>query len=180
MVRYNPYAGEPEPEEITLEEYAESWLDMAPHVEQIKALASQVKTVVEFGLRGGVSTWAFLDGLPADGTLLGVDIDAGALISKRVRNDPRFTFLVGDSILVDLPKKADLVMIDSSHEYDQTVAELVVAEKMKPRFIVLHDYLYPQSWCQVRQAVDGFVAFRSYKIDVVHHSEWGLAVLVPK
>ena len=179
MVRYMPYFGQPEPEEITLAEYAASWIDMAPHYEQLMALASQVKTIVEFGLRGGVSTWAMLEGLPDDGTLLGVDIDPNALIARRVKADPRFTFLVGDSIKVKLPRKADLVMIDSSHMYEQTVEELKVAAKMKPRYIVLHDYYYRADNCRVQEAVDEFVAGGTYRIEVIHPSDWGLAVLVP-
>jgi len=179
MVRYNPYAGEPEPEEITLEEYASSWIDMDAHFRQLQELGSRVKTVVEFGLRGGVSTWALLDGLPEDGSLIGVDIDPDALVARRVKADPRFTFLVGDSIRVRLPRRVDLVMIDSSHMYDQTVKELRVAAKMKPQYIVLHDYYYRADDCRVKEAVDEFVALGFYKIDVIHESHWGLAVLVP-
>lgn len=180
MPKYNPYAGQKEPDDITLEEYAESWVDMVDHVDQLKDLASQVKTIVEFGLRGGVSTWAMLDGLPEDGNLIGVDIDPDALISRRVREDPRFTFIIGDSINVDLPKKVDLVMIDSSHEYEQTIQELLTTEKMHPRFIVLHDYYYREDDCRVQEAVDGFVAYRSYRVEVIHPSRWGLAILVEK
>lgn len=181
-MRYNPYAGEARPEEFTFEEYAASWIDMVPHTGHLTDLASQVKSIVEFGLRGGVSTWALLDGLPEDGALLGVDVLPvdEILLPPRVTNDPRFTFVMGDDLQVKLPKTADLVMIDSSHQYDHTVAELLRAEKMKPRFIVCHDYLDPGAGPMVKPAVDGFVAFRSYRLQVLHESPCGLAVLVPK
>jgi len=183
MVRYHPYQGDTViPEGITLQEYAECWIDMVPHTGHLTELASRVKTIVEFGLRGGVSTWAFLDGLPEDGTLLGIDIlnVDEILLPPRVKEDPRFTFVMGDDREVKLPKTADLVMIDSSHLYEHTVQELIIAEKMKPRYIVLHDYLDPGAGPMVKPAVDGFVAYRSYKWEVLHESPWGLAVLVPK
>jgi len=180
LITYNPYIGQTEPEGIDLYGYAKSWVDMVPHVDQLKGYASEAHRIIEFGLRGGVSTWALLDGLPANGSLIGVDIDPGALIAKRVREDPRFTFIVGDSVKVKLPSAgADLVMIDSSHEYDQTVEELKVADRLAPKRIILHDYLYHDTPA-VKRAVDGFVAFGDYKIEVVHPSSWGLAVLVLK
>lgn len=177
MARYNPYAGEQEPEGLTLQEYAESWVDMVPHVDQLKHLASKAKVIVEFGLRGGVSTWSLLDGMPDDAVLIGVDIDPNARLARRVKADPRFTFIVGDSIKVDLPAKADLVMIDSSHEYEQTVRELETASAMLPAVIALHDYLYEETPA-VRQAVDEFVDGQDlYRLQTVHPSKWGLAVL---
>jgi len=176
-MNYNPYAGDPEPEGITLQEYAKSWVDMVPHVEQLKELASHAKVVVEFGLRGGVSTWSMLDGLPENGKLFGVDIDPNAHLARRVREDPRFTFIVGDSVKVELPPKADLVMIDSSHEYEQTVRELETAASMDPRVIALHDYLYEET-PDVRRAVDEFVDSQEmYAFRTIHPSRWGLAVL---
>ena len=67
-MRFNPHtpdwhkAGDIPPD-ITLEEYAASWIDMAPHVGQLRELAKGKDTIVEFGVRGGVSTWAMLDGM---------------------------------------------------------------------------------------------------------------------
>lgn len=174
---YNPYAGDREPDGLTLQQYAESWVDMVPHVEQLKALASRAKVIVEFGLRGGVSTWSLLDGLPENGKLFGVDIDPDARLARRVREDPRFTFIVGDSVKVELPPKADLVMIDSSHEYEQTVLELDTAASLSPTVIALHDYLYEET-PDVRRAVDEFVDSQEmYVFQTVHPSRWGLAIL---
>lgn len=184
---YNPHAPDWDtvaPDDITLREYADAWIDMAPHIDQLTELAKSARTIVEFGLRGAVSTWAMLEGLPANGHLLGVDIDPNALIPDRVRDDPRFEFVVGDSLEVDLPPTADLVMIDSSHEFAQTVAELVRAASLRPAVIALHDFLYLR--CPgVARAVDGYVApgyqrDEPYRLERVEPSEWGLAVLVPR
>jgi predicted O-methyltransferase YrrM len=157
--------------------YARAWKDMEPHLGHLMDLASRARVVVEFGIRGAVSSWAILDGLPPDGVLVGVDINPDCSVPERVRMDPRWTFVVGDSVKVDLPRHADLVMIDSSHEYEQTVLELERAATLTPDVIALHDYLYADTPA-VKQAVDEFVASDApYALEVVHPSQWGLAVL---
>lgn len=185
--RYNPHAPDWHkfaPDDIGLREYADAWIDMAPHVEQLTELAKGKRTIVEFGLRGAVSTWALLEGMPDDGELWGVDIDPDVPIPARVRNDPRFHFLIGNSLIVGLPYHADLVMIDSSHEFAQTVAEIMRAASLTPDVILLHDYLYEPT-PGVARAVDGYVApgylaDEPYRLDRVEPSKWGLAVLVPR
>lgn len=185
--RYNPHAPDWDkvaPDDIGLDEYAAAWIDMAPHVPTLKALAAKAKVVVEFGVRGAVSTWAMLEGLPQDGQLIGVDIDPNAPIPRAVRRDPRFTFVVGDSMEVDLPAHADLVMVDSSHEFTQTVRELHRASLLTPDVLAVHDYLYPET-PQVAAAVDGFtmpgyLEPPTYQLSYVEPSRWGLAVLTRK
>ncbi len=182
---YNPHGPDWDkvpPDDIDLDTYATAWIDMAPHVPTLKAMAGDCRTIVEFGLRGAVSTWALLDGLPAAGKLVGVDIDPNVPLPKRVRDDHRFRFVVGNSLDVKLPERADLVMIDSSHEFTQTVMELQRAASLKPSFILCHDYLYHQT-PQVQWAVDGFTAKGylenpPYELKYVEPSKWGLAVLV--
>ena len=188
-MRYNPHGPDWHkvgdiPSDITLEKYARAWIDMAPHVGHLQELARGRRSIVEFGLRGAVSTWAMLDAMAPDGVLIGVDIDADAPLPPRVREDPRFRFVVGDSLTVPLPPMVDLVMIDSSHEFAQTVGELVRAASLHPAAIACHDYLYRHS-PQVRRAIDGYVApgylrDEPYRLETVHPSDWGLAVLVPR
>lgn len=186
-VRYNPHGPDWHkvkdiPEDITLEEYAAAWIDMAPHVPELQVYARDKSVIVEFGLRGGVSTWAMLDAMPEDGVLYGVDIDEHAPLPRWVANDPRFQFIVGDSTEVELPDQADMVMIDSSHEFTQTVRELHRAAELDPDVILLHDYLYVHT-PGVRLAVDGYtmkgyIVDEPYRLQTVHPSAWGLAVLV--
>lgn len=155
----------------TLADHARHWADMVPHLETLTSQASHATSVVELGVRGGVSTWALLDGLPADGRLVSVDIDHGCLVPPRVRDDPRWTFIVGDDHAVNLPA-ADLVFIDTSHEYHHTRDELALAERLGAKVIILHDYMLPD----VADAVDGFVRRSDWWL-AVEHSDWGLAVL---
>lgn len=188
-MKYNPHGPDWHgvrdiPPGITLAEYAAAWIDMAPHIGELGIYARGKRTIVEFGVRGGVSTWAMLDAMPADGRLIGVDIDPDAPIPPRVRDDPRFEFVVGDAAKVRLPKHADMVMIDASHEFSATVIELVRAASLTPDVICCHDYLYRHT-PQVRRAIDGYTApgyqrDEPYRLQTVHRSSWGLAVLVPR
>jgi hypothetical protein len=190
MIAYNPHAPDWHkrddiPHDITLRQYADAWRDMAPHTEQLTGYARQARTIVEFGIRGAVSTWALLDGLPDDGTFIGVDIDPDPPMPDRVRDDSRFRLVVGDAATVTLPvDHADLVMIDASHEFASTVAELVRAATLTPDVILCHDYLYKQT-PQVRLAIDGYTGpgylrDEPYRLERVHRSDWGLAMLVPR
>ena len=197
MSLYNPHAPDwhaEAPADITLEQYAKAWVDMEPHIGQLRDYAAQAKVIVEFGVRGAVSTWAMLDGLPPDGRLIGVDIKGDRRwldehqpdwtgyvlpLPRRVRDDPRFELRVGDSLKVPLPDHADLVMIDSSHEYEQTLGELVRAADMAPAVIALHDYYHPTA-PGVRRAIEEFItADGRYQLATVHPSDYGLAVLRP-
>src|SRR5688500_20262545 len=80
-----------------LRQFAFDQVDMAPHYQTLIRLARDCHTIIEWGVRGGVSTWAFLDGLPADGVLVSVDI-VDCVVPRRVSEDPRWTFLVGDDL----------------------------------------------------------------------------------
>jgi hypothetical protein len=104
-----------------------------------------------------------------------------------VRQDPRFTFIVGNDVEVNLPGHADLVMIDSSHEYKQTLLELDRAAELTPDTIALHDYFWPGDGHpldtpDVKRAVDEWLArdTTTYKLEEVYESRWGLAILVPR
>ena len=164
---------------MSLTEYAARWVDMMPHIDALTEYAREARTVVEFGVRGGVSTWALLRGLPEDGRLVSVDIDEDVfrMTPPWVLEDPRLTVVIGDARDASLPD-ADLVVIDSGHEYQETVSELMVAAKLHPSRILLHDYLYAET-PGVRQAVDELTGLGRWRLATVHPSQWGLAVLEP-
>jgi len=162
---------------VDLDAYANEWVDCVPHYRTLTRLAD-VPVVVELGVRGGVSTWALLDGLPADGRLYSVDI-IDCTVPPRVSGDPRWAFLVGDDLDPEvqhrLPEHADLVFIDTSHTYEQTVAELAYTLTLTPARIALHDYALDA----VRRAVSEFCDREGWHIEVNEQSQWGFVVLAP-
>src|SRR5258708_6444815 len=100
-----------------LQAWADENVDMAPHYQTLIRYARECTIIVEFGVRGGVSTWALLDGLPEGGLLYSVDV-IDCIVPIRVSTDLRWRFLVGDdldpAIQRRLPDSADLVFIDTS------------------------------------------------------------------
>ncbi len=159
-----------------LQSWADEQVDMAPHYRTLTRYAQECSVIVEWGVRGGVSTWALLDGLPADGKLYSVDI-IDCIVPVRVSADLRWVFIVGDDldpvIQRRLPKLADLVFIDTSHTYEQTVGELAYAATFKPARIVMHDYVMEP----VAQAANEFCAEQGWAV-IDNELPYGLATLV--
>lgn len=164
-------------EATDLQSWADEQVDMAPHYRTLTKYAAEVTTIVEFGVRGGVSTWALLNGLPPNGHLWSVDI-VDCIVPPRVSGDHRWTFIVGDdmdrTVQAKLPKQADLVFLDTSHEYDHTVKELAFILTLKPKRIVEHDYVMEP----VQRATDEFCDREGWRL-VDNELPFGLATLEP-
>ncbi len=101
--------------------------DIVEHLPYFVELCTelQAKRVIELGVRGGVSTIAWLHGLDlSDGHLWSVDI----VPAPDDIESERWTFERGDDtdyeIVSRLPTEVDIVFIDTSHTYDHTLKEL--------------------------------------------------------
>jgi predicted O-methyltransferase YrrM len=162
---------------MTLAEHAAAWVDMAPHIDTLARHASDAQTILELGVRGGVSTWAILDAMPSDGALVSIDIENCA-VPERIRADPRWVFVVGDDLSPDVqeqvPPHVDLAFIDTSHEYEHTVAELAWVLTLGPARIVLHDYVMEP----VERAATEFCTREGWRL-VDNELPFGLATLEP-
>lgn len=121
--------------------------DIFEHLPYLRALVTgrQARTVIELGTRGGNSTLAWLIGVEeTDGHVWSVDLDPPPPLKH-----PRWTFLQGNDlapeIFTALPE-ADIVFIDTSHTYRQTLAELHAYRwKVRPGgLLVLHDTELPR------------------------------------
>lgn len=158
-----------------LYQFAHDQVDMLPHYETLVEYARGCGTIIEWGVRGGVSTWAFLAGLPSEGALWSVDI-LDCTVPRVVSEDPRWTFIVGDdldpAVRAQLPDRCDLLFIDTSHTYEQTVAELAIAPDWKPARIVMHDVNQEQ----VRRAVDEFCERTGWRM-TAYENPYGLTTL---
>ena len=158
-----------------LEQWAIEQVDMHPHYPTLTRYARECDVIIEWGVRGGVSTWALLDGLKPTGTLYSVDI-IDCIVPPRVSQDPRWRFIVGDdldpAVQKQLPLVCDLVFIDTSHTYEQTVGELAFAATLQPRRIVMHDYVMQP----VLQAGTEFCEREGWRV-VDNEMPFGLATL---
>ena len=130
LSQYRRVIGEPS----DIQGHLESFVEMVLHTD--------AKVVIELGTRTGVSTIAWLHGLSqTGGHLWSVDIDEVPPIGEY----PNWTFIQGDDldpvIVARLPRPADIVFIDTSHLYDQTVAEIELYQHLvRPGgLMVFHD-----------------------------------------
>ncbi len=154
---------------------------MAPHVHTLIEYARQSTRIVELGVRGAVSSWAFLEGLPPSGELWSVDIDP-ARAPAAVADDARWHFAQADDRKIatwySLPSTADIVFIDTSHEYEHTRQEFLYALSRSPRRIICHD----AKWDGVERAIVDFCVTHRWQVsrlDVAsdEDGDFSLAVL---
>lgn len=161
--------------------------DIHLHLPTFVALVEELdaKTVVELGTRSGVSTVAWLYALEGRGQLISVDIDPAPEIGAY----DHWTFIQGDDCSLDVWEQvrdlsADIVFIDTSHDYVQTLRELNLYRwVVRPGGrIVLHDTELPHPEgvigpaFPVKKAIDEFC--RENGLEWENHTEcWGLGIV---
>lgn len=103
------------------------------------AVSLKAKIIIELGVRTGESTIPFLEALQVtDGHLWSVDSCACEDAKKKMKEyglDGRWTFTMLDDLdygrnVWDKSKLADIIFIDTSHEYKQTKEEISLFEPL--------------------------------------------------
>jgi hypothetical protein len=112
--------------------------DINEHCDKLRELAAQADSVVEFGMRHGVSTVALLAGQPRQMISYDLHQDPMAELLKSRQGATAFSFVQGDSLSVDI-EPCDLLFIDTRHTAAQLTAELERHARNVRRRIVLHD-----------------------------------------
>jgi len=117
--------------------------DINEHLPTLCELARECDSVIELGVRGVVSSWAFAMGLPEGSRMFMNDLEpcnATPLI-RAAKNEKNIdaTFVKGSDLEIDLPEPADLVFIDTWHIYGQLKRELARYEPLAKKYIVMHD-----------------------------------------
>ena len=119
--------------------------DINEHLPVLKKYTEDCETVVEFGVRSIVSTWAFLMGNPKK--LVSVDYkhpsEYGSSDLEIVENIAKersidFSFILSDSRTCEI-EPCDLLFIDTLHTYDQIKEELRVHASKVMKYIIFHD-----------------------------------------
>lgn len=119
--------------------------DINEHLPTLRRYSSQVGSVVEMGVRGVVSTWAFLLGLAESRaqakSLIGVDImpcDYEAPTRIAAASGIDVSFVQENSATVVLPAR-DLLFIDTWHCYGHLKRELMAHHASTMKYIIMHD-----------------------------------------
>lgn len=161
--------------------------DIVEHLPTLVRLVHELRAehVIELGTRTGVSTTAFLYALEATGgRLTSIDLDPAPNITE----SDHWVFIQGDDLdptVVTELDQADLVFVDTSHHYRQTLAELNVYQHLirRPGLIVCHDTelerpigapTHPRF--PVKTAVAEFVAAEGFKW-TNRPNCWGLGII---
>ena len=120
--------------------------DIKRHLPKLYRYAKECESISEFGVRGVVSTWAFLHGLLENGSktkqLICVDIEDIPQMEdmRRIAEDNGIdlTFHHHDSATVSIPT-VDLLFIDTWHIYGHLKRELANHHVSVRKYIVMHD-----------------------------------------
>jgi hypothetical protein len=123
----------------TLEElyqaHLNTWSDMQHHMGVLRYFAGQCDTVLELGMRMGVSTTAFLSGGPV---VTSVDVMEWSEPIKQLRwLSDRFQFEKASSLEFSHP--ADLIFFDTKHTYLHLKTELHLHAHNAGRYMIFHD-----------------------------------------
>lgn len=125
------------------------WSDIQEYLPFLNETAKAYKNVrvLELGARKGNSTLAFLAAADAvgghvwSGDIDRIDINPDGMLPWR--GNPRWTFICGDDMNPDIqaqyPPEMDVFFLDTSHEYEHTLAELEVFMPRVRGVALFHD-----------------------------------------
>ena len=174
------------------------WSDIQEYLPFLheQARSRQGCRVLELGSRKGNSTLAFLAGAKESGghvwscDIDPVEFDPAGMLPWRTH--PLWTFTCGDdmdpAVQAKLPAEVDVFFLDTSHEYEHTLAELrVYMPRVAPGGIALfHDtkvlawpgYEPPKGIPPVRQALDEYCEEAGLSWEELP-GEYGLGIIRP-
>ena len=120
--------------------------DIMEHLPTLYHYAKECDSVFETGVRGCVSSWAFLSGLLEGSknrkTLFMNDInvcDVEELVNASKGFDIDIKYEWKNNLLLELEQNYDITFIDTWHIYGQLKRELEKFSKITNKYIIMHD-----------------------------------------
>ena len=121
--------------------------DIQEHLITLYEYASQSNSIFETGVRGCVSSWAFVYGLLNNNNgikkkLLCNDINIcniDELLDATKSFNIEIDYIWKNNLLIDISEKYDITFIDTWHVYGQLKRELDKFSKMTNKYIIMHD-----------------------------------------
>jgi predicted O-methyltransferase YrrM len=115
--------------------------DISDHLATLRRLAGSVSSVVELGVRGGVSTLALLLGKPKLLTSFDINHFAMEPVYKKYAEylEVNFKFIQENVLTTDKITECDLLFIDTMHSFDQMSCELYLHGNKAKKYLVFHD-----------------------------------------
>ena len=153
--------------------------DINEHLPTLKKYALLSDVIIELGVRGMVSTWALLAGLPKE--MVSIDIvhpsehkgnvqEAGELAKNE---GIVWRFHQASSLKIELDRH-DLLFIDTIHDYEQLSQELKLHSPHTTKYIIMHDTVMPE----MRRAINEFlIGNNDWKVKEQFVNNNGLTIL---
>lgn len=157
--------------------------DISGHLAVMCEYAQQCSRIVEFGVRGGNSTSAWLHARPSRLWCYDKSVPENLAVFQDIakQNDIQFTFTQADTRTVTIPE-TDLLFLDTLHNSEQLAIELKQAGRVY-KFIILHDTdtngWSGENWGGgLKHALIEFLLANSqWRIDAHHSHNNGLTIL---
>lgn len=148
--------------------------DIKQHLPTLYKYATECESILELGVRGVVSTWAFVHGLDNNNkstkkiivndiiecnidTLLKASKDTKVNIESIWKND----------LDIELKENVDMTFIDTLHAYGQLKRELDKFSKLTNKYIIMHDTTVDGKYSQiVRKHSYNFDKSKKYAEDI--------------
>lgn len=122
--------------------------DIMEHLPTLYKYSNECDSVFETGVRGCVSSWAFLYGLLNNNSspnkkilflndITTCNIEELLSISKNFDIDVQYEWK--NNLLLDLNQRYDITFIDTWHVYGQLIRELNKFSQITNKYIIMHD-----------------------------------------
>lgn len=120
--------------------------DINEHLPTLCEYARDCESIIELGVRGCISSWAFVKGLMENNKtkkqILLNDIepcDIGGLLNATKDMDIVVTYEWINDLEMDVKENVDMTFIDTWHVYGQLKRELEKFSKVTNKYIIMHD-----------------------------------------
>jgi hypothetical protein len=120
--------------------------DINEHIETLYNYSKECTSVMELGVRGCISSWAFVKGLLDNNNttkkffmndIVNCDIDYLLNSTKDLPIEVKYEWISDLDLVVN--ENYDLVFIDTWHIYGQLIRELNKFSKITNKYIIMHD-----------------------------------------
>ena len=153
--------------------------DINEHLSVMHKYANECNHITEFGVRTGVSTWAWLASKAKTIRCFDIEnVNQNLKFHYESANATRkdFTFTCVNTVADKLEiEQTDLLFIDTAHTYEQCSKELKMHSHKVNKYLMFHDTtLCPQ----LNQAIDEFLkANTNWKVKEIFTNNNGLTIL---
>jgi hypothetical protein len=113
--------------------------DINQNLSTLYDLAKECETIIEMGVRTGVSTRVFLN---TDASLISIDINKNTTVEKLFAladtKGKSCQYIISDVLKIEIPE-TDLLFIDTLHTYEQLKQELTLHGNKAKKYLIFHD-----------------------------------------